>query len=181
MTRVSQGTCGQNFGEFRRRRAERSTSAQVTAFGGAPWLTLVFSSVPPAVFYFTFFFGHVVAEACVRPRRYWVDKLCIHQRRSFLKVAGLRALPLFVRKSSRLCVLHSDNYFSRLWCSCGERGNRPRLLRSRRVDAARRSRRRRGGVAPTARGRRAVAAGPSRRRRGAVASSTPRAAELSTT
>lgn len=58
----------------------------VTALGGRRWLKLVFSLVPPTVFYLAFFFGHLPAELCGRGVRWWVDKLCIHQRRHFLKV-----------------------------------------------------------------------------------------------
>ena len=37
-------------------------------------------------------------------------------RKSATQVAGIKALPQYVRRSSRLIVLHSERYFSRLWC-----------------------------------------------------------------
>lgn len=74
---------------------------------------LIILVFPVAVFFLVFFFGHVV----VRPgQKYWLDKLCIHQRTTELKVAGATAIPEIVANSGQLLILWDDTYFERLWC-----------------------------------------------------------------
>eukprot|EP00929_Paragymnodinium_shiwhaense_P045866 TRINITY_DN23390_c0_g1_i2.p1 TRINITY_DN23390_c0_g1~~TRINITY_DN23390_c0_g1_i2.p1 ORF type:complete len:606 (+),score=70.87 TRINITY_DN23390_c0_g1_i2:129-1946(+) len=93
---------------------------QITTFGGKEWglpLTVRLVFIPISVFYFVFFFGHTVPSGFER-RSFWLDKLCIHQTRSELKLHGVAALPEFVASAKRLLLLWSDTYFERLWCNC---------------------------------------------------------------
>lgn len=46
----------------------------------------------------------------------FLDKLCIHQKDSNLKQEGIRSLGLFLRRSEKMFILWSPEYFSRLWC-----------------------------------------------------------------
>lgn len=72
--------------------------------------------MPVGIFFLIFFFGHL------RPgrigRTVWVDKLCIHQTREDLKLAGVSCLPEFVANSRRMSILWNSTYFERLWCIC---------------------------------------------------------------
>lgn len=54
---------------------------------------------------------------CLGWRRAWLDKLCIHQTRLDLKVAGVSSLPAFVANSNRMLILWCETYFERLWCN----------------------------------------------------------------
>jgi len=81
----------------------------VLAYGGAWWLLPIFLSAPLVAF--------VLALGGGGRRRWWLDKLCVHQRDASLRAAGIRKLPNHLARSNRLVVLHSEAYFSRLWTS----------------------------------------------------------------
>jgi len=89
------------------------------AYGGQMnFLVLRLVYIPIGVFYLVFFFGHTLPFSRGN-LLFWVDKLCIHQTRAELKVAGVTALPEFVANSWRMIILWSNTYFDRLWC-CAE-------------------------------------------------------------
>lgn len=85
----------------------------LVSLGGVE-LTLPVVYAPVAVFLLVLFFGHR------RPgrvgRTLWLDKLCIHQTRADLKLAGVASVPDFVRNSRRMTILWNSTYFERLWC-----------------------------------------------------------------
>ncbi|CAE7596734.1 mrkA [Symbiodinium microadriaticum] len=83
--------------------------------GGNLLLLLVLLYCPIALFLAIFLFGqHVVHR--LRPVSMWVDRLCIHQTDHDFKHRQIKALPVFVARSSSMLVLWDDDYFRRLWC-----------------------------------------------------------------
>lgn len=88
----------------------------MTMFGGEAWsfyLVVIFVVIPVTVFFLVFFFGHVV----LRPSDdYWLDKMCIHQYDTDMKIAGASAIPEIVANTDTLLILWDESYFERLWC-----------------------------------------------------------------
>jgi hypothetical protein len=54
---------------------------------------------------------------CSRGPSVFLDKLCIHQTNSNLKVLGISNLDTLVRRSDRLVLLYDSMTFERLWCA----------------------------------------------------------------
>eukprot|EP00929_Paragymnodinium_shiwhaense_P076482 TRINITY_DN39330_c0_g4_i1.p1 TRINITY_DN39330_c0_g4~~TRINITY_DN39330_c0_g4_i1.p1 ORF type:complete len:692 (+),score=75.84 TRINITY_DN39330_c0_g4_i1:81-2156(+) len=52
-----------------------------------------------------------------RPRLAFVDRFCINQNDEAKKIAGVLGLAGFMKASSRLVILWSGKYFTRLWCT----------------------------------------------------------------
>eukprot|EP00929_Paragymnodinium_shiwhaense_P031103 TRINITY_DN17509_c0_g1_i1.p1 TRINITY_DN17509_c0_g1~~TRINITY_DN17509_c0_g1_i1.p1 ORF type:complete len:619 (+),score=54.34 TRINITY_DN17509_c0_g1_i1:224-2080(+) len=52
-----------------------------------------------------------------RPPELFVDKLCIHQDNEQMKEQGILGLAAFLRMSTRMVLLWSPRYFTRLWCT----------------------------------------------------------------
>jgi len=84
------------------------------AYRHGTWLKYLFAGVCGGSFLLTFACGHALGFG---HERWWLDKLCIHQSRHDLKSAAIGTLPYFLARSDRLIVLHSENYFQRLWCA----------------------------------------------------------------
>ena len=77
-----------------------------------PWLYLTLLHIPMAVFFGTYFFGHLFSS-----RAFWFDAICVDQENVFEKTAILQAIPAFVAKSTQMLVLWDEKYFERLWCN----------------------------------------------------------------
>ena len=75
------------------------------------WLAATLMYLPMAIFFLTYFFGHVFCRKTL-----WFDGVCVNQADVFEKAAILRAIPAFVANSSEMLVLWDDAYFQRLWC-----------------------------------------------------------------
>ena len=92
-----------------------AAAGDVTAYGGpsSSWLTYVFTGIPGAVFLTVFCAGCLLGFGT---ERWWVDKLCIHQRDERLKDRAIRAVPSFLKRCDRLIVLKGESYLERLWC-----------------------------------------------------------------
>merc|ERR1740129_1236336 len=86
----------------------------LTGMGGDPVLLLLFVGVPMLVFTLSLFCGHWLR---VPVHSLWLDKLCIRQTRTELKMKGVSALPAVVANSDRMVILWSGTYFEHLWCN----------------------------------------------------------------
>ena len=74
--------------------------------------------VCPVVFIFLFLFWQRIRSLTPwQPRVAFVDKVCIHQTDQEKKIAGILALAGFLNSSSRLVIMWSPRYFTRLWCT----------------------------------------------------------------
>ena len=56
------------------------------------------------------------AAQCTRSPQVFLDKLSISQHDETLKTKGVQSIGLFIRRSRKVMVLWSPEYFSRLWC-----------------------------------------------------------------
>lgn len=56
------------------------------------------------------------SSQCTRSPQVFLDKLSISQHDEVLKARGIESIGLFIRRSRRVIVLWSPEYFSRLWC-----------------------------------------------------------------
>lgn len=83
---------------------------------GGEYLAPQMVYLPVCVFFFVFFHGH--HRPWRKLKTVWIDKLCIHQTREDLKVAGVSLVPEFVSNSKRMSILWCSTYFERLWCIC---------------------------------------------------------------
>eukprot|EP00929_Paragymnodinium_shiwhaense_P050940 TRINITY_DN25645_c0_g1_i1.p1 TRINITY_DN25645_c0_g1~~TRINITY_DN25645_c0_g1_i1.p1 ORF type:complete len:505 (+),score=19.94 TRINITY_DN25645_c0_g1_i1:166-1515(+) len=71
----------------------------------------------PFILLAVLFWGQRLRTLIGRPRYVFLDKLCIHQTDEDKKLAGVLGLAGFLRASSKLVVIWSPRYFSRLWCT----------------------------------------------------------------
>lgn len=85
-----------------------------TGMGGNSMLLPLFVGVPMAIFFLVFFCGHHIWTPVAN---LWLDRLCIHQTRADLMLAGINALPEIVTGSGRMLILWSGDYFERIWCN----------------------------------------------------------------
>lgn len=89
----------------------------VNASGARLQLVFGYSAV---VYGVVFLLGVLTAHNLTRYWRddlYFLDKLCIHQTNPTLKAKGIASLDLFLRRSERLLVFWTPEYFNRLWCN----------------------------------------------------------------
>eukprot|EP00929_Paragymnodinium_shiwhaense_P093184 TRINITY_DN53315_c0_g1_i1.p1 TRINITY_DN53315_c0_g1~~TRINITY_DN53315_c0_g1_i1.p1 ORF type:complete len:612 (+),score=78.81 TRINITY_DN53315_c0_g1_i1:95-1930(+) len=77
----------------------------------------VFTTLGPLVYLFLFFHWQSIRAMVKRGPLLFVDKLCIHQHDEEAKSQGILGLAAFLKKSRRLVVLWSPQYFYRLWCA----------------------------------------------------------------
>eukprot|EP00928_Gymnodinium_smaydae_P003631 TRINITY_DN11291_c0_g4_i1.p1 TRINITY_DN11291_c0_g4~~TRINITY_DN11291_c0_g4_i1.p1 ORF type:complete len:516 (+),score=45.73 TRINITY_DN11291_c0_g4_i1:44-1549(+) len=72
-----------------------------------------FAMVCMVVFLGSIFLVHLITR---KSPDLFLDKLCIHQTDPDRKVAGIRGLGAFLKRSENMLVLWGDDYFDRLWC-----------------------------------------------------------------
>eukprot|EP00929_Paragymnodinium_shiwhaense_P073432 TRINITY_DN37412_c0_g2_i1.p1 TRINITY_DN37412_c0_g2~~TRINITY_DN37412_c0_g2_i1.p1 ORF type:complete len:635 (-),score=32.04 TRINITY_DN37412_c0_g2_i1:548-2386(-) len=75
------------------------------------------SFVGPLVYLLLLFHWQSIRARLGRRTLLFVDKLCIAQHDEDMKRKGILGLAGFLRHSSRMVVLWSPRYFSRLWCT----------------------------------------------------------------
>lgn len=85
-----------------------------TGMGGNGDLLRLFVGGPMVAFAVCFFCGHYLTAPV---SDFWLDKSCIHQTRTEMKIQGVSALAEVVASSDRLVILWDDSYFDRLWCN----------------------------------------------------------------
>lgn len=71
----------------------------------------------PSCFIVVLSFGQRFLSCLYSRRMVFVDKLCIDQTNPEKKQAGILGLAGFIKRSSKLNVLWSRRYFTRLWCT----------------------------------------------------------------
>lgn len=70
------------------------------------------------IFIAVVFFGHniyILVGCCFPSPRLFLDKTCIHQVDKALQAQGISKLGAFIKSSSRMVVLYTDVYLSKLW------------------------------------------------------------------
>lgn len=93
------------------------TTLQQLGEGQSPSCATLYSAslaLPSAAFVALLLCGHHLFRGCDE-RRVFSAALCVHQSRSNLKRRALAALPEILGKTSRLLVLLSESYPTRLW------------------------------------------------------------------
>jgi len=80
---------------------------------GSHWSPVGFGYL---TFAFTLCFWQRMRSCCCKPRKVFLDRLCIDQEDEEEKRRGILGLPSFLHSSEQLTILWSPRWNSRLWC-----------------------------------------------------------------
>ena len=97
-------------------RADLCTTNDTTAWLGDVMRASLVPVLPAVAFAVVSLYGHLLPCPGGRTECF-LDKICIHQTDAALKKQAIDSLDVFLRFSSRMLVLYSPEYLSRLWCT----------------------------------------------------------------